>query len=503
MTCSAIIEAVLGLGVEDADKRRTWNADADSLEGRGSLHTARAVYSILLKDFDKSEAVWLKAAQFEKKHYKSTSNSPLSSSNNGIVSSDTFEATSSSSSLPATLNPALNALLSRAIKSCPESEILWLMHAKELWISGLVNEARDVLKEAFLVHENSEQIWLAAVKLEWEEGETEKARVLLSKARSQAPSARVWLKSALLERELEHSLSSSTSSSSSPSSSSSSLHTSPTEESLLTEGLKSYHSASKLWLMLGQLHERRNNYEKARETYQLGLRHCPTNIVLWIHAATLEERVFGPAKARLILESARRKHPTCPEIWLESVRLERRAAVIAATTAANSSLNNLDSDSAPLLPTSYKAADLLLAKALQACPNSGILLAEDIDSAQKGQQKSKSLDALKKADNDPHVVLSVARLFWRDRKYEKAQKWFDRAVLLSPDFGDAWAWFYAFLMDQGDDTSRSAVQERCAKAEPAHGAKWQSEAKKVGAGKRSKVDILKIVAARLYIEFTQ
>lgn len=528
VTCSAIIDAVLGLGIEEADKRRTWIADADALEGRGSLHTARAVYAILLKEFDSSEAVWLKAAQFEKKNNDNTStriqsnDSGISTSNQPTSIDDTNTpmgeaemsqtTRSSSSSSSPTMNLALNALLTRAVKSCPSSEILWLMHAKELWVSGHVNEARSVLTEAFAAHENSEQIWLAAVKLEWEEGEIERARNLLSKARSQAPSARVWLKSALLEREFEHSSSSIKKSSSSSSSSAEgsvsnyATRPPPSEESLLTEGLKSFHTASKLWLMLGQLYERRNNTEKARETYQLALRHCPTNIVLWLHASALEEREFGPAKARLILESARRKHPLNPELWLESVRLERRAAV-AATSAANSlsesaSTNTKAGVTISPIPTSFKASELLLAKALQSCPNSGILLAEDIDSALKGQQKSKSLDALKKADNDPHVVLSVARLFWKDRKFEKAQKWFDRAVLLSPDLGDAWAWFYAFLLDQGDDASRAAIEERCAKAEPAHGARWQSEAKKVGAGKRTKVDILKSVATRLYKEFT-
>ena len=39
------------------------------------------------------------------------------------------------------------------------------------------------------------------MKLEWENDERERARILLSKARGRAPSERVWMKSALLERE--------------------------------------------------------------------------------------------------------------------------------------------------------------------------------------------------------------------------------------------------------------------------------------------------------------
>ena len=39
------------------------------------------------------------------------------------------------------------------------------------------------------------------MKLEWENNEIQRARVLLAKARERAPSPRVWMKSALLERE--------------------------------------------------------------------------------------------------------------------------------------------------------------------------------------------------------------------------------------------------------------------------------------------------------------
>jgi pre-mRNA-processing factor 6 len=48
------------------------------------------------------------------------------------------------------------------------------------------------------------QVWLAAFKLEFENNEPERARALLAKARSaeQGASQRVWMKSAIVEREL-------------------------------------------------------------------------------------------------------------------------------------------------------------------------------------------------------------------------------------------------------------------------------------------------------------
>lgn len=44
-TCRAIVRAVVGLGIEDEDRETTWMADADENLKRGSVETARAIYS--------------------------------------------------------------------------------------------------------------------------------------------------------------------------------------------------------------------------------------------------------------------------------------------------------------------------------------------------------------------------------------------------------------------------------------------------------------------------
>jgi hypothetical protein len=114
------------------------------------------------------------------------------------------------------------------------------MAAKEQWNQGHVAESRSILEAAFHENPNSEQvrrvgvdaaclwrcftvallhcgaaslwrcftvavvlrqIWLAAAKLEWESNEIERARAVLQRARARAPSDRVFMKSALLERE--------------------------------------------------------------------------------------------------------------------------------------------------------------------------------------------------------------------------------------------------------------------------------------------------------------
>ena len=84
-----------------------------------------------------------------------------------------------------------------------QAEVLWLMRAKEKWLAGDVDGARGVLAAAFKVSE-SEELMLAAFKLEFENAEPVRAQRLLAKARGSAASStqRVWLKSAIVEREL-------------------------------------------------------------------------------------------------------------------------------------------------------------------------------------------------------------------------------------------------------------------------------------------------------------
>ena len=47
-----------------------------------------------------------------------------------------------------------------------QAEVLWLMAAKEKWLSNEIVTARDILRDAFAANPDSEAIWLAAFKLE-------------------------------------------------------------------------------------------------------------------------------------------------------------------------------------------------------------------------------------------------------------------------------------------------------------------------------------------------
>jgi pre-mRNA-processing factor 6 len=360
----------------------------------------------------------------------------------------------------------LDSMLLEAVKHCPHAEILWLMAAKEKWINGDIGSARAILVEAFDVNSNSEQIWLAAVKLEWETKEISRARMLLSKARDRASTERVWLKSALLERE---------------------VGAIPEELTLLDEAINRYPTFHKYYLMAGQAcDEVLHDTDRAREYYQKGMKNCPDNALLHILLARLLEKSQGVSKGRSILELAKLKFSKNEHLWLESIRLERRHG-------------------------NDRLAENLMARALQECPTSGILWAEEILTCPKPQQKSKSVEAHKRCDNNPHVILAIGRLFDRDRKILKARKWYSRAVTLDPDFGDAWAYYYAFelknqtLSPPGMTCSEKTPTEgspedilnKCVTAEPHHGELWTSISKQTEYRHDSIGIILKRVAEKL------
>eukprot|EP01126_Amoeba_proteus_P045842 TRINITY_DN5154_c0_g3_i1.p1 TRINITY_DN5154_c0_g3~~TRINITY_DN5154_c0_g3_i1.p1 ORF type:complete len:862 (-),score=175.28 TRINITY_DN5154_c0_g3_i1:403-2988(-) len=353
VTCRSIIQETVGQDIDKEDRKNTWCEDADGALARDSIETARAIYDHACGVFPGKKSLWLRRAQMEKRYGDAAS---------------------------------LEAVLSKAVRYCRQSEVLWLMYAKHKWLQGDVEKARSILEDAFGSLPGNEQIYLAAVKLEKENGKIELARAVLQNARKKAPTERVWMKSALLERE---------------------CHNFKAERELLESGIKQFPKFAKMYLMLGQHKERENHLIEARTIYMDGLSHCTDSVPLWISLSRVEEQLEGLSRARAILETARIKIPMSPMLWLEGVRLEARKGEI-------------------------KSAFNMLAKALQECPKSGILWAEIIDMEKASAKNARSLDALKRCDQDPHVMLAVARLFWMNHQIEKARLWFKRFAHVLP-----------------------------------------------------------------------
>lgn len=352
---------------------------------------------------------------------------------------------------------SLEQVLKRAVQFCPQAEVLWLMAAKEKWLAGDVDGARAVLNAAFAANPDSEDVWLAAVKLESDNNQHDHAKILLAKARERASTVRVWLKSAMLERVLGER---------------------DKERSLLEEGLKKFPQASKLWIMLAQHHADASRFDDARQTFKSAVKVCPGSVELWLCYAALEVAQGNLSKARAVLDSARLKIPKNARLWLASVRVERKANQTAL-------------------------AAQLLAKALQECPNAGMIWAHAIGTDARPLRRGRSYQALQRCSEDAHVFAAVAKLFWLDRKAKKARSWFQRAVTVDPDLGDAWAFFYKFEVEQGTPDTQKAVIKRCVEADPHHGEWWVLTAKKHQKSTPKTEDVLKEIVAQLKEPFDE
>jgi pre-mRNA-processing factor 6 len=267
--------------------------------------------------------------------------------------------------------------------------------------------------------------------IEAENNELEAARRLMLRARTVAGTDRIWMKSAVFERQhgtLQDAL------------------------STADEALAKFPAYDKLYMIKGQILQSLGNTSGARETYALGVKKCPNSVPLWIMSSRLEEKTGLAIKARAILERARFHNKKSDEIWLESVRVEERAGNIAQ-------------------------AKSLMSRGLQECPVSGLLWSESVWMEARPARKTKMLDALKKANNDPLVVLTIARVFWSERKLDKARSWLEKAAAADQDKGDTWAWWLKFENQHGTKQQQENVKEKCRLAEPKHGAIWQAVAK--------------------------
>jgi len=440
-TSAAIVKHTLGVGVDVEDRQRTWSDDANGAVSRGAISTARAILAHSLSAFPSKRSLWMQAVELERKHGNAES---------------------------------LDDVLAAASERLPKQEIFWLVRAKERWVSGDIEKSREILTQAFAANPNSEPVWLAAAKLEWETGEIDRARVLLTRARERASSDRVYMKSADFERESKRF---------------------DDALALIEEGLVKYPKFAKLYLMGGQicsedLEMNKSNLNRARNFYQKGLQSCSSSVILWIMSSKLEEKAptlialanggngsngvsgVGFTKARSLLELARLKNPKSPELWVEATRLERRAG-------------------------NDKLAMSLMARALQECPQSGLLLAENISTSPRAEQKSKSADAIKKNPDDPLVITAVASLFASERKQEKARKWFERAVILNPDLGDSWAKYYALELEVGIEAKQKLIKDRCVAADPKHGEIWCMVVKDMKNRKKTVVECLELAAQHI------
>ena len=99
-----MVSAVVSLGVEDADRERTWLADASDLSKRGSFACAREVAAAALGAFPGKPGVWRAAVAVEK----------------AAAAAAAAAGTEGGKAAEAEAKAAVDALLQKAVSYCPE-----------------------------------------------------------------------------------------------------------------------------------------------------------------------------------------------------------------------------------------------------------------------------------------------------------------------------------------------------------------------------------------------
>ncbi|KAJ9156680.1 Pre-mRNA-splicing factor prp1 [Pleurostoma richardsiae] len=438
-------------------KREEWIAEAEKCEEEGAVITCgniiRETLGWGLDEDDDRKDTWMEDAKMSIGRGKyETARAIYAYALRVFVNSKTLWLAAVDLERVHGTKEALIQVLEKAVEACPHSEVLWMMLAKERLVMGELDEARRVLGRAFNQNPNNEDIWLAAVKLEADHGFIDQARELLRTARQNAPTDRVWMRSVAFERQLGNN---------------------DAALELVQEALQLFPSAPKLWMMKGQIYEDLDKIPQAREAYSTGVKAVPSSVPLWLLYSRLEEKAGAVVKARSVLDRARQAVPKSPQLWCELIRVERRAG-------------------------NLPQAKTLMAQALKQMPKSGLLWSERIWHLEpRTQRKPLSLQAIKEVENDPILFVAVARIFWGERKLERAQNWFEKALVLDADVGDSWAWYYKFLLQHGTEEKRAEVISKCVSNDPRHGEYWQPIAKDPKNAKKGVEEILKMVAASL------
>ncbi|SOV77956.1 pre-mRNA-processing factor 6, putative [Plasmodium sp. gorilla clade G3] len=269
-------------------------------------------------------------------------------------------------------------------------------------------------------------------------------------------------------------------------------------------------------------------YKNAQKIYEEGLKYCASSINLWICAIDLQIEKKNYTGARALTEKAKIKIKYLNSFNNNSHILKSKEIIetneqnydtqddeynninknIDGSKSVNNTSSNISKSKNELekkssvnnnayikvienydllwlklieieLCCNNKNLNPIISEALKECPSSGILWSKAIELENKNLQNSKSVSAFNHCGNNAYVILTVAKLFWMNFKIHKARKWFYRVINLSPHFGDGWATFLAFEIDQQNEINQKDIINKCIKAEPNRGYLWNKITKRV------------------------
>ncbi|GFP78581.1 protein stabilized1 [Phtheirospermum japonicum] len=286
------------------------------------------------------------------------------------------------------------------LKSVTQSNLThqhgWIAAARLEEVAGKLQAAQNLIKKGCEECPKSEDVWLEACRLA-----SHDAKAVIARGVKAIPnSVKLWMQAAKLEQDDAN------------------------KSRVLRKGLEHIPDSVRLWKAVVEL----ANEEDARLLLQRAVECCPLHVELWLALARLE--TYWNAKK--VLNKARIKLSKEPVIWITAAKLEEAngntdsVGKMIERGIKTLKAEGLEIDremwmkeaeaaeragSVETFRHGYKKeSDILMAKALQECPTSGILWAASIEMVPRHQQKMKSKDAYERCGDDPHVLASLIKL---------------------------------------------------------------------------------------------
>ena len=313
----------------------------------------------------------------------------------------------------------VDEMFEKAVLGCPYSHVLWLMYAKHLWtVAADLDSAISVLNRALQYVSDCEDVYLAMLKLV---DCTKFEEIIQQGINACKPNCvRIYIKSVQFLRK----------------SGKVAAVCSQVNEAVTTVGSsRADEGVYKLYLIACHSNLETGNLVDARTWVSRACEACPNISAVWLIAANVAMIEKDFSRARSILERGRLRLPNDENLWWKGLMVECESHTDSMVSVGT----------APSVKS-------FISRALQACPNSGLLWSWAITLEPAATRHPKCLDALKRCETDPLVVCAIGSFFWIEKlQYEKARKWFQNALKLSMNFGQVWADFLAFEVSQGDD----------------------------------------------------
>ena len=116
-----------------------------------------------------------------------------------------------------------------------------------------------------------------------------------------------------------------------------------------------------------------------------------------------------------------------------------------------------------------------LEKALKQCPKSGYLWGIAIELELHNTRKIKATAALKNFENSQNsdVSCSVAKVFWKQNKVDKAKKWLLEGIKHDLSNGDLWGYYLMLLKEKYPGELESGEREFKEVNKIERGRKWR------------------------------